>query len=105
MIYGNGTFTLFTQIGNMGNDITDSIDSFKVNFGCSFINEPGDHYRISVKLGEKLDIDLDDCRINLDGEDVPFTEEDCLKVLNEVYINGKYLNNLKIEEEEKNNTK
>ena len=104
IIISTGTFTLFTQIGNSLNDFTDNINTFKLNFGSSFINEPGDHYRISVRLGDELDLDMEDCKINLDGEDIDFTEEDCFKVLKEVYINGKYLNNLEIEEE-KNKTK
>jgi len=105
IIISTGTFSLFTQIGDTLNDFTDSISTFKVNFGCSFINEPGDHYRISVRLGDKLDLDDEDCKINLDGENIEFTEEDCFKVLKEVYINARYLNNLKIEEEEEIKTK
>lgn len=101
IIVSNGPFTLFTQIGDVTNDFTDSINSFKVNFGTSFMNEPGDHFRISMRLADELDIDQDDCKIYLDGKKLDFTEEDCMNILKQVYINCDYLEDVKEENIEK----
>ena len=43
-----------------------------------------------INLGDNFGLDYDNCKLILDCENIKTDEEVCRKVLNNVYLNGKY---------------
>lgn len=90
MIFGNGTYTIFTEIKSEKKYFGDKLNTIKLFFGAGYFNA---NYNITIvlKLGDTIEFDLDNCKIDLDDEIIPATNEVCSKILKSIFINGKYL--------------
>lgn len=99
-IFSMGANTLFTEIENIDNEFTTKMDSFKVSFYNTYINYSGGHFKIKVNLGNELKVDLDNSEAIIDNNKLNYTEEEYFDILKNVYINGKYLESERFENED-----
>ena len=90
MIFGNGTYTIFTEINSEKKQYGSKLNSIKLFFGAGYFNASY-YITIVLKLGDTIEFDLDKCKIDLDDEIIPATNEVCSKILKSIFINGKYL--------------
>lgn len=91
IIYNDPTFSLFTRIDSDKNSFLDSMNNFTISLGAGYSLSPGDHITASINLGKKIDVDLDNSLIELNGKKQEINKVMILDILKNVYVNGKYL--------------
>jgi hypothetical protein len=103
VVYGDGTFHLITRIDGNKDKFVDKMNNFRVSLSSNHVMNQGNQINIKVNLGNELEIDLDNSRINLGGEEIEPNKDICMDILKRVFVNGKYLekqsDNKELEEE------
>ena len=91
MVFGDGIHTLFTEIKSENGEFLDNLKKFKFFLGANYFTS-ADFLTIYVNLGENFCISTTDCKLEIDNSIISSTEENCLKILKNVFINERYLN-------------
>jgi hypothetical protein len=87
MIFGNATTTLGL---NIIGDQTQKTNKINIHLGNIYFNYE-DCILIDAQLGEKFKINYDNCKIVLESNNLPIEHDVIDKLLNNTYINKKYL--------------
>lgn len=89
-IFGDGTNCIFTVIDNYNSNLLEGLRTFKLSFGSAYFDT--EYYaELLINLGDNFGLDYDNCKLILDCENIKLDEEVCRKVLNNVYLNKKYV--------------
>ena len=102
IVFSDGTFTIVSKIRN-GNTIdvmfSENIDTLKLCIFASYFDQ-FDEIIITFKLGNDISIDLDNSRVTLNGNKIDINSEICFDILKRIYLNSKYLEDLRSDERE-----
>ena len=93
LIFGDGTFSMYSKIESDNNNILDQLDRFNIDISFSPFMSSGNHISLSVKMGDVISIDGKNSMIQLGDKILKGNKEIYLKILKSIYLHGKYLNN------------
>ena len=88
-IFGDGTFSIFTEIDDHNCNLLEELNKFRVSFGSSYFNEEN-YIDIVFNLGDKLQLDYPNCRYIINHHLMSLDEKEYQKILKNTYINKKY---------------
>lgn len=89
-LFGDGTNCIFTVIDNCNSNLLEGLRTFKLSFSSVYFDT--EYYaEFLINLGDNFGLDYDNCNIILDCENIKTDEEVCRKILNNVYLNKKYV--------------
>ncbi len=102
IVFSDGTFSIVSKIRN-GNTIDvmfgEDIDTLKLCIFASYFDQFNEII-ITFKLGNDISIDLDNSRVTLNGNKIDINSEMCFDILKRIYLNSKYLEELRSDERE-----
>ena len=89
-IFGDGANSIFTVIDNGNSNLLEGLKTFKLSFGSAYFD--AEYYaEFLINLGDNFGLDYGNCKLILDRENIEPDEEVCKKILNNVYLNKKYV--------------
>ena len=92
ILFGDGTYTLFTNIKSENNELLDDFEKIEILLGANYFLSPGEHIKCCINLGNSLNIDVNDSKIEIFDKNIKANKEDYIRILKSIFINERYLN-------------
>ena len=89
-IYGDGTFSIFTSIDNHQSNLLEGLNTFEISFGSNYFDTEF-FTSIVINLEEELTINYQKSFSIIDGEKIALDNENFDNMINEVFVNKKYI--------------